>query len=223
MRKLLTILLCLFLLFPCSISHATEREPYLYLDIPFAELSFEELADLLLTKKQVILEQPYSTADASGLADFGHTFQFSAFYDSAGVIERIVLTPEGEAFAAGEAFSQLVNQQILQFVDLDQQLTDLYGEPDIRFFWAGEGKYQMTLHEAFMPANNEWSAEQLMKVFDNDRILRARSVWNNVILEFWPNGIKETPRGYLTKLTFTYENQTIDGPVQTLFPYPNSN
>ena len=222
MRRLLMLLLSLLLLIPCSTSLAAQREPYLYLDIPFSAISFEELADHLLAKKQVVLEQPYSTADASGLKEFGQTFLFSAYYDPNGAINRIVLKPEGEAFASGKAFAELVKQQANQFVDLDAQLSALYGEPDIRYFWAGKDKHRMTLYEAYMPDENDWTVEQLISVFENDRVLRARSVWNNVILEFWPDGAKRTPRGYLTKLTLSYENRTIDGPIEILFRYPEA-
>lgn len=222
MKRFIALFAALLLLTTALSCAETTNDLHLYLDIPFSTFPVEELAQLLFEQKQAVLIQNSSTAEAKGLQDFGSTFHFTAYYRSDDRVNRITLRPEDADFADEDQFNTLVEQDIQQFVELDQQLTALYGEPDIRFFWAGKDRYPMTMSEAFMPANNKWSFEELMHVFENDRVFRARSVWNNVILELWPDGIRKHPRGYLTKLTLSYENQIVDGPVKTLFPYPES-
>lgn len=69
----------------------------------------------------------------------------------------------------------------------------------------------------FMFADSDWNAKRLMEVYESHKYLVAYSVWNNVTLRVWPNGLDKRARGYLSKLSlqFTDKSEWKETPVIT--------
>lgn len=93
-----------------------------------------------------------------------------------------------------------------QFMDMENQLIQRYGAPDFRFFYTREAN--TNIWTRFMFPDAFWNAERLMDVFDSNQYLIAYSVWNNVTLRVWANGLDKRSRGYLSKLNLQFHFQS---------------
>ena len=195
---ILTMLLALCLLPACALA---ERQPY-----PFMEISYE---DMTVAEAQAWIETHSTEQSSRRVMDFhGYPMYVEAQMKVDEVsIERILLTDAGEAWSDAEHYRDYTAQDVKMFVHLDRELTKQYGEPDRRYFAAGDNKYQGKLPEGgyFMFPDGQWTEERLMEVFDtDDQLLRAYSVWNNVTLELWTRGDWETQFGFCNLLSVQY-------------------
>lgn len=215
--RLLAMLLALCLLPACGLGE-TAREPYRFMDI-----SYE---DMTVAEAQALLESHAVHQEHGWVMDFyGYPMYVNADNgDEQGlVIQRIRLNDAGEAWSDEEHYRDYTARDVEIFMNLDKQLTELYGEPDRRYFGAGNGKYQLNKGEWFMFPDGQWSEERLMAVFDrDDHIFRAFSVWNNVILELWTRGDWETQFGYCNILNVNYyaeEQKSLRDLIIIDYPY----
>ena len=100
---------------------------------------------------------------------------------------------------------------------MEKKLIQLYGEPDYRYFYTSTaGKWTR-----WMFSDEQWDLNRLRMVFDRERYIRATSIWGNVTLEVWANGVDQRTRGYLTKLKLEYNHQTVwqqSTPQVALYP-----
>lgn len=197
--RLLTMLLALCLLPACGLGE-TAREPYRFLDISYEDMTVAEARALL---------ESHATEHPSGWVMDFHGYPMYVAVDNSDeqgrVIQRIRLNDAGEAWSDAEHYRDYTAQDVEIFVNLDKRLTELYGEPDRRYFGAGNGKYQLNKGEWFMFPDGQWGEERLMEVFDrDDHLFRAFSVWNNVILELWVRGDWETQFGFCNLLSVQY-------------------
>lgn len=198
---LLVLLLALCLLPACGLGE-TYREPYRFMDI-----SYE---DMTVAEAQAWLEA-HTTEQSSGRVMDFHDYPMYVAVDNGDeqgrVINRIRLNDAGEAWSDAEHYREYTAQDVKIFVHLDRELTKQYGEPDRRYFVSGNNKYQGKLPKGwlFMFPDGQWTEERLMQVFDtDDQLLRAYSVWNNVVLELWVRGDWETQFGFCNLLSVQY-------------------
>ncbi|MBE5779504.1 MAG: hypothetical protein E7331_09280 [Clostridiales bacterium] len=195
-----TFFVLLLILLPVSVALAqNHNEPFLYLDIPFENISEDQTAELLLKQQGILLEESMVTDY------YGYPMElFVNFAPGRNAIDRILLVDAEEIFANEKDFYEYSLRDAEMFVELDRQMTQQYGEPDYRFFVCG-GDGRLPPNSRFMFQDGQWSTERLMQVFgQEERTFRAWSVWNNVQLELWVRGFRPTQYGYSNLLTVTY-------------------
>lgn len=162
--------------------------PFLYCEIPFENVAHSQIAE-------------------NGMMVDFHGYPMELLVDfvpNRNAISRILLSDSGEIFADEAGFRQMTFQDVEMFIDLDEKLSELYGEPDYRFFVCGE-KGRLQGNERFMFGDGQWSADGLMNVFDREeRTFRAWTIWNNVQLELWVRGFRRTESGFSNLLTVSY-------------------
>lgn len=202
MKRIRTIgCICLLLIFLFTLATGNAETLHLYHGIPFETASQK---DLELALRDIT---DASATDSHGMLrvnDFGYPFDLQVdFYGNGTGFDRMVLHRPGNGYGEGEAFRLLAEKDFQQFIDLEQQMIDLYGEPDHRFFYTSTaGKWTR-----WMFSDGEWDVHRLRTVFDQEQYIRANSVWGNVTLEVWANGVERRSRGYLTKLKLQYASQ----------------
>lgn len=185
-----------------SVTSAEEALRY-YKNIPFKASTPDSVRHTLFEMVDEI------SMDDNGnytLDDYGYELTVKFYFkgDKAD-INKIVLKPTGELYGVDEAFRQLVIRDVERFVDLETKLIEQYGEPEFRFFYTDGGKYGKPNLTRFMFADPKWNEESLLAVFDEDAYLVAHSVWGNLMLRLWANGINERTRGYLTKVDIIFD------------------
>lgn len=111
-----------------------EQGRYLYLDIPYDTITPEGVEQLLMKKYGEIQRNEYN--DNYHITDFGYPFYFAVNFNENSVgANRILLGKEGDDWGTGDAFKALYEKDIMQFVDMEAQLVQRYGEPNFRFFF----------------------------------------------------------------------------------------
>lgn len=187
LRRIIAALLFLCMPVVCA-SAETVAAPFLYCDIPFENVAQSQIAE-----------------NGTVIDFYGYSMELLVdFIPNRSAISRILLSDAAEPFADEAGFRQMTFQDVEMFIDLDEELTKLYGEPDYRFFICGE-KGRLQRNERFMFEDGQWSAEGLMNVFhQEERTFRAWTVWNNVQLELWVRGFRRTESGFSNLLTVSY-------------------
>jgi len=189
-KKAYLIAIALLLLMLVAAAQAETNEQLIHFwNLPFKNVTEKQVTQILKDQHDVLLEE-YPVIDF-----YGYPMElFVNFAPDGHSIERIYLADAEEPFASQEEFHNLSLRDVEIFVDLDKRFTEMYGEPDYRFFSSGMYGMPYTENERTMFADGQWTEERLMHVFDqDDRMLRAFSIWNNVQLELWVRGDK--PRG----------------------------
>lgn len=198
----------------------TENMPELhqYLDISFDNATPDEISKILQQKTGE------SNPDESGsfqITDFGYSWDlhvdFNEDYRSA---NRIYLVRPGSGWGEGFEFEEKAQKDIAQFIDMEAQLTALYGEPDYRFFYTDVSKYNASYLTRFMFPSGTWDAAQMMEVCKGDKYLVASSIWGNVELRVWVDWINKKKFGYLTKLSMFFYDDVVFQTPTTIVEYP---
>lgn len=117
----------------CLIAPATVKAeaPYLYHHIPFDLTTTDELEKALGEEFGRVTKDDYGMY---WIEDFGYSFNMQADFRGRNGVDRLVLHRSGNGYAEGDAFRLLVQQDIDQFIDMENQLIQHYGQPDFRFF-----------------------------------------------------------------------------------------
>lgn len=207
--------LCLWLVLAMgwiSPAAAKAEAPYCYRNIPFEATSASEIEPILAKEFGQITKNEYGTYL---IEDFGYTLHLDIAFRGRKGVERVNLYRSVSGYRQTEAFRALVQQDMDQFMDMENQLIQRYGAPDFRFFYTREAN--TNIWTRFMFPDAFWNAERLMDVFDSNQYLMAYSVWNNVTLRVWANGLDKRSRGYLSKLDlqFHYQSEWKETPAIT--------
>lgn len=198
----------------CLIAPATVKAEasYLYRNIPFDLTASDEVEQILVEEFGQVTKGEYGMYSVE---DFGYSFDMQVDFRGRNGVDRLVLHRSGNGYAEGDAFHLLVQQDIDQFIDMENQLIQHYGQPDFRFFYTR--MENTNIWTRFMFSDSDWNAKRLMEVYESHKYLVAYSVWNNVTLRVWPNGLDKRARGYLSKLSlqFTDKSEWKETPVIT--------
>lgn len=178
---------------------------YQYLDIPF-DTATPELVDQIVLEKTGSLEKnEYGNYLISDFGyDFGMQVDFNEDYKSA---NRVFLGIIEDCWGRGDEFKALVERDIQEFIDIETQLIERYGEPDYQYFYTDGQVYDLPGLTKFMFTDGEWDTDQMMEICEKDKLLVAFSVWGNAELRLWVNWIRECKPGYLVKLDLYFEDQ----------------
>lgn len=177
MRKPRCFILCLAIILllgciaqPCYAELQDDKGRFLYMDIPYENISTEDIERIINDKFGEVIKNEYG---GYIIADFGH--ELGLYIDrrakSPG-IERVLLHRPGEYFGTGEEFETMFNNDILMFVDIEAQLTERYGDPKLRFFNTLGADKKNAL---FMFEGGLWDAKQIKDVCYDRKYIKAFS------------------------------------------------
>jgi len=179
---------------------------HLYRNIPMQGTTPVEVSDILMESAGVgfVLSDASWSGYAYGMKDFGYTWNLQLdFNENYRGVERILLSSAQSARVTPEAFADRLSSDLLQFIDVENQLTALYGEPDARYFFIVSRQDGKT--HKYMFQNNLWELEAMMNVCQDSPWFWAYSIWNNAMLKAWVDC--ETPNvngDYLSRIMLFY-------------------
>lgn len=181
-------------------------EPHLYQQIPMQGTTPDEVSQLLLEKTSAA----FTLSDASwsgyayGIEDFGYPWNLQLdFNENYSGVERILLSSAQSARVAPDEFSERLSSDLQQFIDVETQLTALYGEPDARYFFI-TGQQDGKTHK-YMFQSGTWELNQMLNVCDESPWFWAYSLWNNVMLKAWVDWESPNVNGnYLSRVMLYY-------------------
>ena len=200
LKRMLAVILLLCTLFFGLYEAVAENDMHYFLDIPFEGTTVENISELLSEKDcQGFVKNPKvwsGTVESFEYLGYDSYIQFD--FHGKENMSRVSVSPNTEVWGKDEAYRNLVQKNIQNFIDLDNQLTEMYGEPAVRWFTSGNDKYDFPdAKTAFYPPNGVWDEEHMMFVFENDAwCFRAYSQWGNVRMELWSNAGRVFPKGF---------------------------
>lgn len=115
--------------------------------------------------------------------DFGYPWTLQTDFLGKKGIDRMLLSSAQTARVEPEDWPARLRSDLLEFMDVEGQLTALYGEPDERFFFMNDGK------EKYMFADGTWEIEPMLSVYQEYRVFRSFSLWGNVVLQTWVDSL----------------------------------
>lgn len=189
LRPLRLLALCLALCLCCGAARAQETV-ILYHDIPFGAQRDEIVSQMrrLTGDDALAPESLFDSSSAYMTDELGLRWRLS--FDCADVsagLTRVTLELEGSAICRAGDDAQAAEMQrqaqalLRQMLEADRCLTELYGEPDCRYF---PGMYQ-GVSGMHMFEDNQWHEKELLRLFRETGFLRTFAQWRNVQLELW--------------------------------------
>jgi hypothetical protein len=160
---------------------------------------------------------------AEGIQEFGYDFRIQIdFKGNYTTINRILLASAQTIRVSPDQFEARIQSDFEQFLDMEKQLSTLYGEPDRRFFYR-EHKSVGDKGGIYMFPNGMWELEALLKACSTDTCFKAYSIWNNVVLMAWVDGQEMIRDTYMSRVMLTYHPRLKDTPglidlEPTLYP-----
>lgn len=187
LSKCLCMLLALICAFSFCLTASAEDGGNLhhYLDIPYDSATPDMVANILAEQKGAeFLLHPSGvlSGSAGDVNEFGYLFKFTHdFNENFLGTYRISLTSAQPSSFSAEECAQRIPGDLAQYLDMEAQLTALYGEPDLRLFTTGlmNGKKYIR----FMFPDGRWSLKDMQTVCDTHQLLKAYTVWGNVTLQ----------------------------------------
>ena len=202
----LSVLAILCFIFPANAKTKDGNTPHQYLGIPFAIASSDDVNRILLEEKGVPLEISSNawSGTAYGIADFGYQWNMQVSLTESYIgVNRILLSSSQSARVNPEAFHSRLQSDFQQFIDVERQLTALYGEPDTRYFFI-ISKQDGKTHKYMFP-NGTWKLRQMMRVCEEHSWFWAYSLWDNVLLKAWVDWESPNVAGdYLSRIMLYY-------------------
>lgn len=185
-NKLIAVLLVLMMLLTKSAFADSENALHRYLNIPYETATPEMISSILLTEKNTTFELSPTgvlSGSANGLNEFGYSFDFRLDFDKNFFgCYRIRLTSDQPSQISKEECANRIPADLLQFIDMEAQLSNLYGVPDIRYFMSSRMN-ENEKYIRYMFADEKWTLANMQHVCKTDLRLKAYSVWDNVVLE----------------------------------------
>lgn len=155
---------------------------HLYQGIPFEGTTQEAVLQILLKKTGVPFEVSNTvwSGNAYGIMDFGYKWNLQLDFNENYIgTDRILLSSAQSARVALTDFQERLRSDLLQFIDVEGQLTALYGEPDYRFF------FMKNINDKYMFPSGAWDVEQMMGVCEAHLAFKSFSIWGNVVFQTW--------------------------------------
>jgi hypothetical protein len=208
MKKYLLSILCLISIivnpcisFPVYAQADNSGIVHRFLDIPFDTSTKVGIDQIILEKTGSI---DTDEIDRYVISDFGYDFKMQVDYNENQIgLTRILLSSAQSANVTPEEFHVRLESDLFQFIDMENQLTTLYGEPDTRYFFI-VGNQDGKTHKV-MFQSGVWDLEQMMNVCDKYQWFWAYTTWNNVILKVWVDWEKPNINGdYLSRIMLYY-------------------
>lgn len=182
---LLTVGLLLNGLFGVGCALAESDGPlHLYREIPFETPTQEAVLEVLLKKTDASFRVSNEIIDGKlEIFDFGYPWTLQTDFLGKKGIDRMLFSSAQTARVEPEDWPARLRSDLLEFMDVEGQLTALYGEPDERFFFMNDGK------EKYMFADGTWEIEPMLSVYQEYRVFRSFSLWGNVVLQTWVDSL----------------------------------
>ena len=219
-------LLLAFLLIPVILpAHAESTDSlHLYLGIPFDTSTVEMVTDILAKEKNAIFEMNPNgvlTGYACNIEEYGYLFDLSIDFSDGQpqraysfvtgeeftryppAIERILLHSLQNTRITPEEGKQRIPADIQQYLDMMQQMTRQYGQPDVQFFKTSRMNGNKTIRYQF--EDGQWTADRLQQVVDQDQRLVAYTVWGNITLQLEVDLAWRYEGVYLSLIDLIYE------------------
>ena len=157
---------------------------HLYREIPFETPTQEAVLEALLEKADASFRVSNEIIDGRlEIFDFGYPWTLQTDFLGKKGIDRMLLSSAQTARVEPEDWPERLRSDLLEFMDVEGQLTALYGEPDERFFFMNDGK------EKYMFADGTWEIEPMLSVCQEYRVFRSFSLWGNVVLQTWVDSL----------------------------------
>jgi len=206
-------------------AHAeTADSLYLYLGIPFDTGTVEMVTDILAKEKNAIFEMNPNgvlTGYACNMEEYGYLFDLSIDFSDGQpqqgysfltgeeftryppAIERILLHSLQNTRITPEEGKQRIPADIQQYLDMMQQMTRQYGQPDVQFFKTSRMDGNKTIRYQF--EDGQWTADRLQQVVDQDQRLVAYTGWGNITLQLEVDLAWRYEGVYLSQVDLIYE------------------
>ena len=239
---LVSILLLILAILPAH--GETADSLHLYLGISFDTGTVEMVTDILAKEKGVPFEMSPNgvlSGNARNIEEFGYLFDIQVdisdgqpqraysfvtgeeFTRYPPAIERILLRTNQPGWRDLNEALPHVPGTIDQFMDMFQQLTQQYGQPDIQYFTASpEHDHQYKLY-AF--PDGQWHPDIMRQIVTDDDRLVAVNYWGNVCLKLDIDLGVRYKNFYYTSIHLSYHAEdNTDGFYErnTVQPFPLS-
>ena len=208
-KALLIIVLCVVCI-PLYTSADTQdgKVRIQYWDIPF-DTATPELVDQIVLDKMGFIEM-----DEYGnylISDFGYEFRMTInFRKNNYSADRVFLATANNGWGRGDEFRAKIMRDSLQFIDMEAQLIERYGEPNRRIAYTSTETFDLPNDTRFLLADGEWDINQMTDVCEIGNNFVVISCWANAGLRLWVNWTRECYAGYLVKLDLYFEDQFYD-------------
>ena len=167
----------------CALAES-EGSLHLYREIPFETPTQEAVLEVLLKKTDASFRVSNEIIDGRlEIFDFGYPWTLQTDFLGKKGIDRMLLSSAQTALVEPEDWPARLRSDLLEFMDVEGQLTALYGEPDERFFFMNDGK------EKYMFADGTWEIEPMLSVYQEYRVFHSFSLWGNVVLQTWVDSL----------------------------------
>jgi len=159
----------------------------------------------------------------------GYEFAVSVEYndESKVGVSRIFMSSTESGWGKGDEFKEVISRDIAQFLVMEQELMERYGEPDERFFYTDPSQYKLSGWTRFMFPSGSWTFDDLMGVCEAEGLLIAYTRWDNLRIRLWVDWQKEKKPGFLSMLNWYYTHASVLTDVspqiivnEELVPYP---
>lgn len=229
-RHILAALCAVLLLCgPCLRAHAENAPVHLYLNIPFDTGTVEMVTQKLAEERNAVFEMNPNgvlTGNARNIEEYGYLFDAQIDFSDGNpqtaysfetgeeftrippAVERICLRTTLPTWRTLEDALPHIPGLMEQYIDMHRQLTEQYGQPDIRYFTTrtmNELRYQ-----PFTFPDGQWHADVMQQIAQNDGLLVAYTYWGNVLLKLDVNlGIRYKGVYYADILLYYYPKNNI--------------
>lgn len=181
-------------------------ELHLYLGIPLKEATPEFVSEIMLAEKGVSFETANDvwSGYAYGIGEYGYQWNMQLdFNDDYTGVNRILLSSAQSARVDPDAFRDREQDDFIQFLDVEKRITEQYGKPELRFFYATNK--QTGKSERYMFEGDAWEVKQMTDVCEKERSFQAFSIWGNVVLQAWADWKKPNVNGqFLSRIMLYY-------------------
>lgn len=221
MKRGFALMLALLLsISTCAAGLAEGEALHLFLDIPF-DVSISEFAQRVEEATGV----QNGSIDSVGsyavpeLPYLGYPMRLYADQHHPGIARVLLECIHSDRPTTEAAFWEAARPELEQFMDMEAQLTALWGEPDKRWFTIGPVTPQ------YMLADGEWALEPLMRIGqENEGSLAVYSTWNNVSLSVMLSRLGLTNRRYpvVQRIQLAYHDKPLShSAVPEVYAFPS--
>ena len=224
-HRIHALLLAMLLILAILPAHGENADSlHLYLGIPFDTGTVEMVTDVLAKEKNATFEMNPNgvlTGYASNIEEYGYLFDLSidfsdgqpqiGYSSESGeeftryppAIERILLHSLQNTRITPEEGKQRIPADIQQYLDMMQQMTRQYGQPDVQFFKTSRIDGNKTIRYQF--EDGQWNEERLQQVVDQNQRLVAYTGWGNITLQLEVDLAWKYEGVFLSRVELIYE------------------
>jgi|GEM_PF-2257761 len=130
-------------------------------------------------------------------------------------MQRLLFYPAGRNIWADDdaMLIRMLQQDFADYIALENNIIEQYGEPDIRFFRTDTPSDDVPFSTPFMFEEGQWDEDSMMKVCRKGAGFMSYSVWGNIVLNHWviwvPENSPKKSKSYI-RLSY-YDRPTMTG------------